>query len=207
MPGILAALVAHDNGAVWTQFVGASGPPNEFDIYRDQGTYNSIVSVNPTDPESIFIGGIDVWRWNQTVNNPPSGGFEKVSQWFVNPTTPIYVHADNHEMQWDANNRLYVGNDGGVGVTEDFAQNWYPANRGYNVTQFYGIAYDKSGAVMGGTQDNGNTVFQSIWAATFFAGIVALWPVHVRRGIHSLRFPNDTPKFRSFQLLHFDVRL
>lgn len=55
----------------------------------------------------------------------------------------------------DANNRLYVGNDGGVGVTEDFAQNWYPANRGYNVTQFYGIAYDKSGAVMGGTQDNG----------------------------------------------------
>jgi len=152
---LLSMHVSHDNGAVWTQFVGASGPPNEFDIYRDQGTYNSIVSVNPTDPESIFIGGIDVWRWNQTVNNPPSGGFEKVSQWFVNPTTPIYVHADNHEMQWDANNRLYVGNDGGVGVTEDFAQNWYPANRGYNVTQFYGIAYDKSGAVMGGTQDNG----------------------------------------------------
>jgi hypothetical protein len=89
------------------------------------------------------------------VNNPPSGGFEKVSQWFVNPTSSIYVHADNHEMKWDANNRLYVGNDGGVGITDDFAGNWYPANRGYNVTQFYGIAFDKSGAVLGGTQDNG----------------------------------------------------
>ena len=152
---LLSMHVSHNNGEVWTQFVGASGPPNEFDIYRNQGTYNSIVSVNPTNPESIYIGGIDVWRWNQTVNNPPSGGFEKVSQWFVNPTTPIYVHADNHEMQWDANNRLYVGNDGGIGVTEDYGQNWYPANRGYNVTQFYGIAFDKSGAVMGGTQDNG----------------------------------------------------
>ena len=147
--------VSHDNGQSWTKFVGESGPPNEFDIYRNQGYYNTIVSVNPTDPESIFIGGIDIWKWNQTVDNPPSGGFEKVSQWFVNPTTPIYVHADNHEMKWDANNRLYVGNDGGVGVTEDFAQNWYPANRGYNVTQFYALAYDKGGAVMGGTQDNG----------------------------------------------------
>ena len=152
---LLSMHVSHDSGLNWTKFVGESGPPNEFDIYRNQGYYNTIVSVNPTNPEEIYIGGIDVWRWNQTVDNPPSGGFEKVSQWFVNPTTPIYVHADNHEMQWDANNRLYVGNDGGIGVTEDFAQNWYPANRGYNVTQFYSVAYDKSGAVMGGTQDNG----------------------------------------------------
>ena len=114
--------VSHDSGLNWTKFVGESGPPNEFDIYRNQGYYNTIVSVNPTDPEEIYIGGIDIWRWNQTVDNPPSGGFEKVSQWFVNPTTPIYVHADNHEMQWDANNRLYVGNDGGIGITEDFAQ-------------------------------------------------------------------------------------
>ena len=147
--------VSHDNGQVWTQFVGASGPPNDFDIYRNQGTYNSIVSVNPTDPEDIFIGGIDIWEWKQTVDNPPSGGFEKVSQWFVSPTSPIYVHADNHEMKWDANNRLYVGNDGGIGITNDFAGSWYPANRGYNVTQFYGIAFDNSGAVLGGTQDNG----------------------------------------------------
>ena len=74
--------VSHDSGLNWTKFVGESGPPNEFDIYRNQGYYNTIVSVNPTDPEEIYIGGIDIWRWNQTVDNPPSGGFEKVSQWF-----------------------------------------------------------------------------------------------------------------------------
>jgi hypothetical protein len=158
--------VSHDDGDTWTKFVGASGPPNEFDIYRDQGTYNSIVSVNPTDPEEIYIGGIDIWRWKQTVNNPPSGGFEKVSQWFVNPTSSIYVHADNHEMKWDANNRLYIGNDGGVNITNDFADNWYPANRGYNVTQFYGIAFDRNGAVMGGAQDNG-TLYNDHSLSTF----------------------------------------
>lgn len=147
--------VSHNDGESWSQFVGASGPSNEFDIYRNQGTYNSIVSVNPTDPEFIFIGGIDIWKWKQMVNNPPSGGFYKISQWFVAPNSPIYAHADNHEMKWDANNRLYIGNDGGIGVSNNFGETWYPSNRGYNVTQFYGIAFDRTGAVMGGAQDNG----------------------------------------------------
>lgn len=163
---LVGMYVSHDDGDTWTKFVGASAPPNEFDIYRNQGTYNSIVSTNPLDAEEIYIGGIDIWRWKQTVNNPPSGGFEKVSQWFVNPTSSIYVHADNHEMKWDANNRLYIGNDGGVNITNDFADNWYPANRGYNVTQFYGIAYDRNGAVMGGAQDNG-TLYSDHSLSTF----------------------------------------
>ena len=163
---LVGMYVSHDDGDTWTKFVGASAPPNEFDIYRNQGTYNSIVSTNPLDPEEIYIGGIDIWRWKQTVNNPPSGGFEKVSQWFVNPTSPIYVHADNHEMKWDVNNRLYIGNDGGVNITNDFADNWYPANRGYNVTQFYGIAFNRDGAVMGGSQDNG-TLYSDHSLSTF----------------------------------------
>jgi hypothetical protein len=153
---LLSMHVSHDNGQTWNQFVGASGPPNEFDIYRDQGTYNSILSVDPTDSERLLIGGIDVWEWKQTVNNPPSGGFEKISLWFVNPSSPTYVHADNHEMKWDNNNRLYVGNDGGVGVSNSKGATWFPANRGYNVTQFYGIAFDAAGRVMGGAQDNGS---------------------------------------------------
>jgi hypothetical protein len=163
---LLSMHVSHDNGETWTQFVGASGPPNEFDIYRNQGTYNSILSVDPTDPERLLIGGIDVWEWKQTVNNPPSGGFEKISLWFVNPSSPTYVHADNHEMKWDNNNRLYVGNDGGIGISLDKGQNWYPANRGYNVTQFYGIAFDAAGRVMGGAQDNG-TLYNDFTLSTY----------------------------------------
>ncbi|MFK7785493.1 MAG: T9SS type A sorting domain-containing protein, partial [Crocinitomicaceae bacterium] len=44
----------------------------------------------------------------------------------------------------------------GVGVSDDPEVSFYPANRGYNVTQFYGIAFDRTGAVLGGTQDNGS---------------------------------------------------
>ncbi len=160
---LLGMHVSHDNGNTWTEFVGNPGAPapSDFDIYRDQGTYNSIASVSPNDPEMLLIGGIDVWRWKQTVNNPPSGGFRKVSQWFVDPSSSIYVHADNHEMKWDSNGRFYAGSDGGVSisnnadVTNPDNIEWFVANRGYNITQFYGIAFDKYGAVMGGTQDNG----------------------------------------------------
>lgn len=157
--------VSHDNGVTWSQFVGASGSPSNLDIYRGQGTYNSIVSVTPQNPEKILIGGIDIWKWQQTTNNPPSGGFEKLTLWFTSPTSSNYAHADNHEMKWDGT-KLYLGNDGGIGVSYDPETAWYPANRGYNVTQFYGIAFDRNGAVMGGAQDNG-TMYNDHSLSTF----------------------------------------
>ncbi len=158
--------ISLDNGQTWSQFVGASGTPSNLDIYRDQGTYNSIISVDPTDPKRLLIGGIDIWQWKMTVNNPPSGGFEPLTLWFTPPYTPKYAHADNHEMKWDDLNRLYIGNDGGIGITDDLGANWFPSNRGYNVTQFYGIAFDRDGAVMGGAQDNG-TLYNDHTLSTF----------------------------------------
>ncbi len=162
---LIGMSVSHDSGATWSQFVGSSGTPSNLDIYRNQGTYNSIVSVTPQNPEKILIGGIDVWKWQQTTNNPPSGGFEKLTEWFLSQTSSKYAHADQHEMKWDGT-KLYVGNDGGVGVTYDPETAWYPANRGYNITQFYGIAFDRNGTVMGGAQDNG-TVYNDHSLSTF----------------------------------------
>jgi len=147
--------VSHDNGSTWSQFIGASGSFSNLNIYNDQGWYNTVVSVAPNDPEKIFIGGLDVWKWKQTQSVPPAGGFEQLSNWSDSPWTSHYNHADNHEMKWDANNSLYVGNDGGISITNDYGENWYPSNRGYNATQFYGIAFDRDGKVMGGAQDNG----------------------------------------------------
>ncbi len=153
---LMSMHVSHDNGTTWSQFVGASGPPpSNLNIYNDQGYYNTVVSVLPNDPEKILIGGLDIWQWEQTASNPPSGGFDHLTEWSLPPFSPIYNHADNHEMKWDANNRLYVGNDGGVSITNNYGNQWYPSNRGYNATQFFGIGFDRDGSVIGGTQDNG----------------------------------------------------
>lgn len=163
---LLSMHVSQDNGTTWSQFIGSSGTNSNLNIYRDQGTYNSILSVRPDDPSSIMIGGIDIWKWKQQTSNPVSGGFEQLSQWFLNPTNSKYVHADNHEMKWDSSNRLYAGNDGGINLTHDYGITWNTANRGYNVTQFYGIAFDRDGAVMGGTQDNG-TLYNNHTGTTY----------------------------------------
>ncbi len=162
---LIGMSVSTDDGATWSQFVGASGTPSNLDIYRNQGTYNTIVSVTPQNTQKILIGGIDIWKWQQTTNNPPAGGFEKLTEWFLSPTSSKYAHADNHEMKWSGT-KLYIGNDGGIGVTYDPETAWYPANRGYNITQFYGIAFDRNGAVMGGAQDNG-TLYNDHSLSTF----------------------------------------
>lgn len=165
---LMSMHVSHNNGNTWSQFIGASGTPSNLDIYRNQGTYNSIHTVDPTNTERLLIGGIDIWQWEQTVNNggQVAGGFEKLTNWFLHPTSPTYAHADNHEMKWDKNNRLYIGNDGGIQISENFGSTFFPANRGYNVTQFYGIAYDRHGAVMGGAQDNG-TLYNDYSSASY----------------------------------------
>ena len=148
--------ISLDNGVTWSNFVGTPGANSPLaDMYRGQGTYNTTNSVDPTDSKNFFIGGIDIWNWKQTSNNPPAGGFDRISFWAAQPTADIYVHADNHEMQWDASNRFYIGNDGGIGISDDKGESFFPSNRGYNVTQFYGIGFDRNGAVIGGAQDNG----------------------------------------------------
>lgn len=149
--------ISLDNGASWHKHTPATGADvgNGVIDYRDQGTYNSVVSFDPTDVNRVIVGGIDLHTWKKQIDNPPSGGWSKISVWFANPTSPLYVHADNHELKWSSDNTLYIGNDGGIGVSLDKGNTFYHANRGYNVTQFYAIGHDRNGAVIGGTQDNG----------------------------------------------------
>lgn len=150
--------ISLDNGETWHEHTPATPADitNGVIDYRNQGTYNSCVSFDPADPERVIVGGIDLHEWKQQINNPPSGGWNKISLWFVNPTSSLYAHADQHELKWDSNGKFYIGNDGGIGVSIDKAETFYPANRGYNITQFYHVGFDRNGSVIGGTQDNGS---------------------------------------------------
>lgn len=150
--------ISLDNGVTWHKHT----PATEANIgngvidFRGQGTWNNVCSFDPTDPKRVIIGGIDLHEWKQVIDNPPSGGWNQISQWFLEPTQPLYVHADIHALTWDDEDRLFVGSDGGVNISLDQGATFYPANRGYNITQFFKIAYDRNGSVLGGTQDNGS---------------------------------------------------
>jgi len=151
--GNLAGVVKSvDNGAVWESIAPANtGQSNDFAPFgsNTQGNYDNIITVVKGDPESILIGGVDVFAKSTT------GNWEQRSNGFLPQLSPIYVHSDQHEMQWDSEGRLWCGNDGGLFFSDDNGNTFREADRGYNVTQFYKIGFSAHGDVIGGAQDNG----------------------------------------------------
>lgn len=149
---------SENNGIDWERIAPAyTGEPGGFGPFTagsasGQGLYNNIITVVPGAPDRILLGGIDCYQWRK------GGNWEQISQWFLPQTSPLYVHADNHEFTWDANGRLYIGNDGGIGFSDNATTldpTFHPANRGYTVTQFYATGVSAHGDVIGGAQDNG----------------------------------------------------
>jgi hypothetical protein len=150
--------ISLNSGETWHRHTPATGANvgNGVIDFRNQGTWNNIVSFDPSNTNRAIVGGIDLHEWVQVIDNPPTGGWNQISLWFVSPTSPVYVHADQHDIHWDETDRMYVGNDGGIQISEDYGNTYFEANRGYNITQFFRIAYDRHGSVIGGTQDNGS---------------------------------------------------
>ncbi len=144
-----------DKGLTWT--VIGQGGSVLFEPFggQTQGWYDNCIAVNPGNPNQIIFGGIEYYAW---ING---GNCYQISSWISrSPSYPYYVHADAQTIAWSKTNSdiCYFGCDGGVFKTL-IASNPNPTfiscNRGYNVTQFYGLAYAKDGEVMAGAQDNG----------------------------------------------------
>ncbi len=145
-----------------------------FNAYYNQGWYDTVIAVDPTNADRVWAGGIDLFRSDD-------GGqtFGAASYWWVQPDPP-YNHADQHALAFPpgydgaANQQLFSGNDGGVFVTRNsLAQTalhdpyelcndkysqvvFENINNGFSATQFYdGAVYPDGSTYFGGTQDNG----------------------------------------------------
>jgi hypothetical protein len=169
--------MSEDNGANWTEISAKYNVAANANIPLDQqfnplnsggssaqGNYNLTCTVVPGDPYTMIFGGIDLYRWRKTPGSSPAyGQFERISFWYLPPNSPRYVHADNHVLKWAPGGRMLIGNDGGVGISIDTSMFIFTAaNKGYNVTQYYAMAFGPDGEVMGGSQDNGST-YNNLW--------------------------------------------
>ena len=135
------------NGDVWEDLSGSlpSG-------LRGQYGYNMMISVHPTRPDTVWFGGVGLYR--------SVSGFADLS----GTQQLVGLHVDQHVAAIDPFdiNRVWVGNDGGVYTAtheEADAGNWSSMSLGYRTTQFYSAAWDRSTPgsrlIIGGTQDNG----------------------------------------------------
>ena len=118
--------------------------------YCDQCSYAHTISVDPTDADTIFAGGRDLWRCRNCAASPT---WLKVSG---NGTSPQQdVHVDHHALAW-AGNRLIDANDGGVFSSIDRGAVWRSHSTNLPLVQFYGGAVHptRSNPILGNTQDN-----------------------------------------------------
>lgn len=190
--GLLAVFRSTDGGATWTARVrNTDGTPlNTFLLsnpifaagcvggtaqFFNQGWYDNVIAVDPTNRDRIWAGGIDLFR-----SDDGGANWGLASYWFANGDDPQYAHADQHAIVFHpnydgtTNTQLFVGNDGGIYRTDDATDatatgagapckasngsvTWTNLNNNYGVTQFYhGLPYPDGTTYFGGTQDNGS---------------------------------------------------
>jgi hypothetical protein len=95
--------------------------------FLNQGWYDNVIAVDPTDSDKVWIGGVDLFRsdnggvnwavasywWFQGNGTPPNNG------------DPQLVHADNHVIAFhpnyngSTNQTMFAANDGGIYKTDN----------------------------------------------------------------------------------------
>ena len=161
-PSTVYASVDNNSGEVYRSTDGGQSYSRRStgDGYlEDQGWYGNCIWVDPTNPNRLIVGGINLWR-----STDGGANFTHITDWRVANS----IHADQHIIiqppSFDGNtvNTVFVGNDGGVFRASDiFASfppsiGWTELNNNLGITQFYSAAGDPSnGRVIAGAQDNG----------------------------------------------------
>lgn len=178
---------SNNSGASWAVDWVASSPNSsdpdvqslyfQYPVYGDNGQsfYDMTLAVNPDDDNTYFLGGVTLWKDGQT-EQP-----EQIAYNFGFGGLDVYVHSDIHTFEFAPNGDWYIGTDGGVFKSSDGGSTYTPMNRGYNVTQFYGIAHSGGYPVMGGTQDNGSPVILGV-ANGFFPMVTDQQSIQIQGG-------------------------
>lgn len=136
---VRGAYRSDDFGATWTQLTALGTS-----LQATYGWYLSVITVEPNNPDVVFMGGVDLRR-----SLDAGATFQTV-------TPP---HVDIHALAWDASGRLVCGDDGGVHRTSDLGASWTALNDGLGVIQLYaGLSThpQDDNVIFAGAQDNGS---------------------------------------------------
>lgn len=137
-----------DGGNTWTK---KTATPN---FCSPQCWYDAYVAVDPTDPETVYLGGVDPRYAVAGVIKSTNGG----NSWTEISAFPGgTLHPDHHVMAFGPGGMVWEGNDGGVWRSSNGGANWTNCNNGLATAQLYTIAIHPHmpDRMLGGTQDNG----------------------------------------------------
>lgn len=126
---------------------------------QSQCDYSHTLSVDPADRDTLYAGGIALWKCTKCTSGSPfwedvsyvtprvrarprEGERPRCSRRMVSPE--VGIHVDQQAMTWVREQaktriawRLIVANDGGVWSTTNSADCWESHNRGLGIAQMY----------------------------------------------------------------------
>ncbi len=130
------------------------------DFTNGQAFYDLVIEVDPTNDDTIYVGGIDLFKSTNGGSN-----WTQISSGYGS-TSPNDIHPDQQGMAILDANHILFGNDGGVAYSSNGGVTIEHRNNKYNVTQFYHMAVGPTAAFngdyfMAGAQDNGTQLFEN----------------------------------------------
>ena len=133
-----------DNGVNW-EVISTS-----VDYLGDQGWYANAIAVDPKNPKTYVVGGLDVYR------SANGNALAKRSSWTASSGSTNFTHADIQYLAYGID-ALYCLSDGGIYRSEDWGLTWKQyMNAKLATLQFMGFDADPNVSFyVGGTQDNG----------------------------------------------------
>ncbi len=115
-----------------------------------QGWYDLAIAASPTDPNTLYVGGINVWK---TTNGGTNWNIN--THWYGGGGKP-YVHADIHDLVCVGQN-VFAASDGGISVSSTGGASWANISNNLAIAQIYAIGLSASSPnlIISGHQDNG----------------------------------------------------
>lgn len=161
-------------GGVW-QDLSQNMPGNigPFNGLNTQGGYDLVVKVKPGDPNTVFIGGTNIFRstsaFTDSLTTAVIGGYAPGAALPFVGEYPGH-HPDQHMLCFLPSNPdiMFSASDGGVSRTSDNMADtvvWEDKSTGYLTSQFYTVTMDMNSTgnvLMGGLQDNGTYFTSSV---------------------------------------------
>jgi hypothetical protein len=145
-----------------------------------QGSYNMLLKVHPTQPNTVFLGGTNLYRSSDGFRTSDNiswiGGYDTTNNVSKYPGH----HPDQHALIFYPSNpnRSISGHDGGLSLTTDILAedvSWNYLNNGYRTSQFYTIGLDQTQVndiIIGGLQDNGSQITNTAHPASSWRRIL-----------------------------------
>ncbi|HVG13303.1 MAG TPA: sialidase family protein, partial [Chitinophagaceae bacterium] len=127
-----------------------------------QNGYNMLVAVKPNDPNTVFVGGTNLYRSTNGFSSNATTNW--INGYNTNFTYQQYPngHPDQHILVFNPSNvnQAIVGDDGGLRITSEISAalvTWNPLPN-YQTLQYYYVSIDPETGrnnFIGGAQDNG----------------------------------------------------